>query len=681
MSSIRYRPEIDGLRAVAVSAVLIYHAKFSLFGSHLLSGGALGVDIFFVISGFLITSILFAEISAERFSFIGFYDRRARRILPALLFVILSSLVAAWILLLPEALTEFSQSVVATLFFAANFFFYGQDSYLAEASQLKPMLHMWSLGVEEQFYLISPVVLLLLWKYARRHLMLALCIAFCVSLALAQWASTHRPDAGFYLLPTRAWELLAGAMLAKVQFDGRLPKGGALRTSLSMIGGMLIVLPLALYPDTIRHPNVFTAVPVLGTVLVIAAAGGRDPVSAILRSWPFVALGRISYSLYLWHLPVLVFARIGSLEPLSDLAKVGLLALSVLLATASWFWVEQPFRRRDRLSRIHVIAYAGSGVAIAFGASVAVVINQGYASRFPAIISKLYYEEAVSLPSDSKGVCMRPSVAHGDYCTFGKKDAANLYFAVGDSHMQRFSMALIPKLPAHDARLVSLVVGTCPYGLKLQSVMANSKPKDCIPKVNDTRRQLFLSSRPSVVFVGARLPWYLGDDPGLKPAFVLRPDPGEGIGQIASEVVVKDIRDGITELLEHGDKVVLIYPVPTASIRPALYLSRHMPKGSASAKKWLETKSNWYVVPYAEYKQRAAESYRIYDGIPDNPLLLRIYPEKIFCNTVIAGGCLTHDLDSIYYADNDHLSLAGNQKLLKGVLDEMARKWPDTLRR
>lgn len=678
MSSIKYRPEIDGLRAVAVGSVLIYHAKFMVNSAQLLGGGALGVDIFFVISGYLITSILLHELSLDKFSFLGFYERRARRILPALVVVILSSLFASWDLLLPQAFIEFSQSIVATIFFVANIFFWNQDSYLSEASQLKPMLHMWSLGVEEQFYLFSPILILLLWKHARRHLFIVICVLLIASLVLAQWATRTHPDADFYLLPTRAWELLAGAALAKIHFDGRWIRSAGLKAALTMIGGALIIGPIALYSDMIRHPNILTAVPVLGAVLVIATAGGRDPVSAMLKSWPFVAVGKISYSLYLWHVPVLVFARIGSTAPLTNWGKVGLLTLCVVLAAGTWYFIEQPFRRKGRLSRLNLLAYTGLGGAIALGVSCAILYNAGYVSRYPTIISDLYNQEAVALPSDSKGVCMRRSVAYGNYCTFGAKNAAQTYFTVGDSHMQRFSMALIPELALHNARLVNLVVGTCPYGLKIQSVKYGAQPQDCIPQVNETRRRLFLSAPPSVVFVGSRLPWYLGDDIGKKPVFTLRPNPGEGKGKVVSSVVAQDIIDGIVELLDHGHKVVLIYPVPTSEITPALYLSLNMPKNAVDAQKWIASKSNWNVTPYADFRMRATKSYKIYDNIADNPNLLRIYPEKILCNTLIKGACITHDANKIYYFDNDHLSLAGSKELLKMVMNEMAKKWPET---
>ena len=677
MSSIKYRPEIDGLRAIAVTAVLIYHAEFGLHGTQALAGGALGVDIFFVISGYLITSILLREIGADKFSFLGFYERRARRILPALLVVILASLPFAWNLLLPDALMEFSRSVIATLLFAANFFLWSQDSYLAEASQFKPMLHMWSLGVEEQFYIIYPIFLLFLWKFARRHLLVAMCAALGGSLALAQWASHTHPDASFYLLPTRAWELLSGAVLAKLQLGGRLPAFTRYRAALPIIGAALLIVPLFLYTDHIRNPNLLTAIPVLGTILLIAFAGGRDIVSAILKSWPFVAVGRISYSLYLWHMPVLVFARIRSIAPLTDLSKIGLLTLCVLLATATWFCIERPFRGRDGLSWRHLLAFAGSSSAVALLVCGVILLDEGFASRYPPIIAAIFGRENTSLPSDDKGICMRRSVAEGDYCTFGRKDAPVRYFSVGDSHMMRFSMALIRALPSRNAQLASLEVGTCPYGLRLETARNNIQPKNCIPKVNETRRRVFLSAPPSVVFVGSRLPWYLGDDPGQKAVFILRPVAGEGQGKKSAEVVAENIRAAISELLDHGHKVVLIYPVPTAPINPARYLARTVPKNFADAREWLSKKSNWLVVPYGEFKRRAAASYRIYDSIPEDPHLLRIYPEKMLCNTLIKGACITHDSEKLYYLDNDHLSFVGNRELLKSIFNKMDKMWPE----
>ena len=211
-----YRPEIDGLRAIAVSAVILYHAQITIFGYQPFKGGFIGVDIFFVISGYLITSIILKElITTGSFSFKHFYERRIRRILPALLFVMLVSLPFAWMSLLPSSFVDFSKSILYSLGFSSNLYFWssGQE-YGAQSGLLKPFLHTWSLSVEEQFYILFPIILLITFKYFKRYLIHILISGFVISLGLAEWTSRNYPSASFYFLHTRMWELLMGSILA-----------------------------------------------------------------------------------------------------------------------------------------------------------------------------------------------------------------------------------------------------------------------------------------------------------------------------------------------------------------------------------------------------------------------------------------------------------------------------------
>ena len=204
-----YRREIDGLRAIAVLPVILFHAGFETF-----SGGFVGVDVFFVISGYLITTIIIAELEQGKFSIINFYERRARRILPALFLVMLVCIPLAWFWLLPRDMQDFSQSLVAVTVFASNILFWRESGYFDTAAELKPLLHTWSLAVEEQYYVIFPLFLMSFWRLGKRWIMILLVAVFVVSLALAQWASLAKPSAAFFLLPARGWELLVGAFAA-----------------------------------------------------------------------------------------------------------------------------------------------------------------------------------------------------------------------------------------------------------------------------------------------------------------------------------------------------------------------------------------------------------------------------------------------------------------------------------
>jgi len=243
---LKYRPEIDGLRAIAVLAVVFYHAEFLIFGHDYFKGGFLGVDIFFVISGYLITSIILKELEANnRFSIVRFYERRARRILPALFFVLIACIPFAWMYMLPKAMKEFAGSGLSSLFFGSNIWFWKEDSYVAEASALKPLLHTWTLSLEEQFYIFFPVILMLAWKFCRKYVLGIFIVLFLISLQASNIGSQAFVDANFYLLPTRGWELLAGSILAKLELGRERDNPDLLTQILPPIGllsGELLVV-------------------------------------------------------------------------------------------------------------------------------------------------------------------------------------------------------------------------------------------------------------------------------------------------------------------------------------------------------------------------------------------------------------------------------------------------------
>ena len=359
-AAMKYRQEIDGLRALAVVPVILFHAGFEMF-----SGGFVGVDVFFVISGYLITTIILAELELGKFSIVNFYERRARRILPALFVVMLACLPFAWILLSPAELTSFSKSLIAVPLFISNFFFWRDGGYFETAAELKPLLHTWSLAVEEQYYVLFPLFLMLFWKIGKRWILLTFGFLFFASLFVAQWAAYSRPDAAFYLLPTRGWELLIGAFAAfYLSKPDRMKFGNIACEAGGFLGVALILYAVFAYSKATPFPGLYALVPTLGTLLIILFTTQQTSVGKFIGNKVFVGVGLISYSAYLWHQPVLAYAR-HWLVDITYLVTCLLIGFVILLSILSWKYVEVPFRAKGKFNRKFVFI-ASSLVALSF---------------------------------------------------------------------------------------------------------------------------------------------------------------------------------------------------------------------------------------------------------------------------------------------------------------------------
>lgn len=344
----RYRPEIDGLRALAVVAVLLFHADFTTF-----SGGFIGVDIFFTISGYLITNLIIKEVYEGNFSFANFYERRARRIIPALYMSIFASCIFSYIWMMPDELKNFGQSLVSTTTFSNNILLLLTSDYWDIASEFKPLLHTWSLSIEEQFYFIFPLFLIFLLKYHKKYLSAIIAILLLISLLAAELLSQNNPSANFYLAPTRAWELLIGAILAlhmrRLNLESLEAKG--IHQALSLLGLVGVVIPMLYFGKNEISPGLHTLIPVLGASLIIIYAKKSTVIYNLLSYRPIVSIGLISYSLYLWHQPIFSFYRVYSKSPPTGPIKFFLLVLTFGIAFITWRYIETPFRNRKKISR------------------------------------------------------------------------------------------------------------------------------------------------------------------------------------------------------------------------------------------------------------------------------------------------------------------------------------------
>jgi peptidoglycan/LPS O-acetylase OafA/YrhL len=379
-----YRSEIDGLRTIAVLSVILYHAQIVVFGYDFFKGGFVGVDIFFVISGYLISRILLSELFEKgKISFLQFYERRARRILPILFTVFLVSFPLAYKYLLPSQIIEYAQSILSATFFGSNIFFYFTNTqYGAEDSLLQPFLHTWSLGVEEQFYILFPVVLLLAYKFAKKHLVTIIAVLILISLTYADWLSTKNTQLNFFMLTSRLWELGIGSLLAFYELKYGRVKHELLNQTMPLLGLAMIAYAIVFFNNQTPHPSVISLLPTLGTALIILySVNTKDLVGKVLSWKPIVGVGLISYSMYLWHYPLFAFIRLADSNVSND-EKYLLILLTIALSIVSYFVIEKPFRNKQFFNfksfiRILLIAFM-----VIFIKNLYVISSDGISTRF-----------------------------------------------------------------------------------------------------------------------------------------------------------------------------------------------------------------------------------------------------------------------------------------------------------
>lgn len=431
IKNFQYRADIDGLRAIAVLVVVLFHAGFGC------SGGFVGVDVFFVISGYLITSLIWKDLESNKFTFTNFWARRARRIVPPLVVLTIITIIAGWFILLPSDFKSLGRATAAQSIFGANVHYWLDSGYFSPNADEKPLLHTWSLAVEEQFYLIVPFLLWIMYKLKRSRwtVISILGAGFIISLALSIYGVSKFPSATFYLLPTRAWELLTGSILAflPVFIVPRL-----LREISAFSGLLLILIPVFLYTAETPFPGLAALLPCLGTALLIYINQSKTTISSILSARPIVFIGLISYSLYLWHWFFLSYGKYLSLEVIPTQIRLLLVAASFIFAVLSWKYVETPFRKRKiATSQKSVLAFAGAGLAFVLICGLTSFLFNGFPQRFkPEILE--FADGATDMAFINELTV--EDVQAGKLVHIGSSDKLPSVLVWGDSH----AMAVLP---------------------------------------------------------------------------------------------------------------------------------------------------------------------------------------------------------------------------------------------
>ncbi len=649
-NAIAYRPEIDGLRAVAVLPVIFFHAGFDWF-----SGGFIGVDVFFVISGYLITSIILSEMGRENFSIVRFYERRARRILPALFFVIVCCLPFAWAWMLPEELKRFGQSLVGVAVFSSNVYFWRNTDYFAPAAEEQPLLHTWSLAVEEQYYVLFPLFLLLCWRLGRSRIFWLTSLIALLSFALADWASKNHSAANFYLLPTRAWELLAGSLLAFVplNYSAKLREGKFSQFG-SALGISLIGVAIFGLNGDAPFPGVYALLPVLGAVLVIACASSKNFCGKLLSSKAFVGIGLISYSAYLWHQPIFSFIRIHQMgKPPQILFAAGTM-LSILLAWLSWKFVEAPFRRPFSTRRL-VFSWSAIGLAsmVSLGASAHAL--KGFESRF-----ELLDDAVVSTFQRANAACFdKPVDPTGPvFCSISDDEKASRanYIVLGDSHMYSalpaFRKIESDKLSFFGAGAYVGYSG-CPAFIGVHAVRGDQETKNC-KQLND--RILDEAARMGVkdVFLLGRWTYYTdGGYTGNEFSFISSAPADAGSKENSRQAFVAGLEQTVSEWSRRGIAVWVIGQIPQQKMDPRNIYYLAGAKEDPAVIKQLSVSS----AEHAGLQQWVRSQFE--SVATANPRFRFIDPAVFMCEEKCPVGTVANS----WYFDDDHLSIRGAERL------------------
>ena len=673
----KYRAEIDGLRALAVLPVILFHAGFDWF-----SGGFVGVDVFFVISGYLITTIIISEMAEGKFSIFNFFERRARRILPALFFVVAACLPFAWLWLTPNDLKDFGQSLVAVSTFSANIFLWLESGYFDTAAELKPLLHTWSLAVEEQYYILFPIFIMLAWKLGVKWILILLSIVFFISLGAAEWGAHNKPSATFFLLPTRGWELLVGVFAAfYLKYNTHL-KLHALNQVLSLLGFGMIVYSIIAFDATTPFPSLYTLIPTIGTGLLILCAVPTTLIHKLFSLKFIVAIGVISYSAYLWHQPLLAFSRHRLLGEISDLILITLCLTSLLIAWFSWRFIEAPFRNKHAFTRRQIVTFSVVGI-VTFSALGTLFQLEPVLNKSPNKLQNAQFESLAEKIEVLGEVCSDQDIIERSsfsFCEFGDRDSDTTIVFYGDSHLQAIQYSLDRKLRLRNIKGAWIKKVSACETTVFTAISNNTNAKQFECPSNYIEALDYFSGADYLSLISRWSMKYFFPTSGLnQPHFVNR-----ALGCEESDLPYRDYLpfdtngfkqpsdDSMTEALESLLEVsssrfttLVVYPIPEIGCDLYKYTLDHKRRTG------LELESLSF--PIGEYDQRNEFVVGILDKFyeQNTSVFVPVTLRSAFCKRADIEACLVVEDSVPLYLDDDHLSDAGAdivvEKLLKAL--------------
>lgn len=639
----RFYPEIQGLRAISIIAVVLFH-----FGVGVLPGGYVGVDIFFVISGFVITKMIAGELERGTFSVARFYKNRVVRLLPNLFLMIAASVVISYLVLKPYDFLQYAKSLQFSAIYLTNMVFARQQGYFDLSGDVKPLLHTWSLSIEEQFYLVFPVLLILLYRLRSHRIAVLMLIALASLWVRFDYIQQQLPSEGFFSFAGRVWEFVAGALVALMPAALKDRLSG--NESLSLLGLALVVASLLFLDEGVPYSGMLLLVPCLATALLIACGSGTR-VGHWLGGKALVFIGGLSYSLYLWHWPLIVWLR-NMDHGLGCIAETALmLLLTAAVSYVAWRYVEEPFRNnREKFSGRMVAGMTLTFAAFCIAAGSYIYAQRGMEERFPAWVEVEKNVAAFDFAAATGtqpgypagcGIGDEPNAADPRYCTFGDPAAKERFLLLGDSHARAaFPAFKAAAEDAHAAGVMAIFAG-CP---PLFGVSSYDGAKDICAKSFDERvGKLIADGGFKKVFLVAHWSLYSEGKPNGRPSHLVSDaETTSHDGASSKRVMARHLRDTISRINRAGMEVVIMHSVP---VLPKMV--QDLPAG--------------YTQPLA----RIREQNRFMDDFVrqwQGGGLASLDPTPIFCS---GGVCRTRDDGLVLYTDNNHVSSAGAARLVE----------------
>ena len=620
----KYRAEIDGLRALAVIPVIFFHAGFKMF-----SGGFIGVDIFFVISGYLITTILIEDIEKNQFSILYFYERRARRILPILFFVMLICIPFAWLWMLPSHMKDFSESLLAMSFFASNILFWKESGYFEAAADEKPLLHTWSLAVEEQYYLLFPVFLIFAWRFGRNKVFWMIILMAIISLLISEWGWRNKEIANFYLAPTRAWELFAGSISAFIIYK----KGVKKNNPLALLGLSAIIFSIFAYDKSTPIPSVYALVPVLGVMLLVLYADQETLVGKILSSKVLVGVGLISYSAYLWHQPLFAFARIRFHDGPSEIMMIALSIMSIILAFFSWKYIEKPFRNLNSnfFTQKKIFSLAIIGVFIFSFIGLTGHFKNGFKNRFVEVVDGdvghfLYHQYVDKKYLDCEPKKIAKSALSWDGFLRCQQSAKGEFdwLLLGDSHAEHLFLGLAEENP--NINLAYYIFGAPPY-------LEQTQFKEIFEVIDKTKTS-------KTIFLTMHYVSRINNEKRFKEGF----------------------SNTINFLKKLGHRVILIGDIPRYDVSPE----------RCKYKKSIQAATNHCSISFSDFKKQRDKYEPILKELSFRFKIPFFTIHEPLCNDI---GCSMVLDKTILYRNSDHLNIPGSILIGKFLSNKIAEMY------